>query len=427
MLAVALLLPAGAWATPTFLSSVDVSDPGQDAQQPQVVEDSAGNTLMVWTRSDGTNSRIQARSRAPGGSFGPVATISIAGRDAYDPAVAISPSGEAVVVWTQFDSPRFRAHAAIRPAGGSFGADQTLPPSGRDATAPQVSIDSAGKAIAVWYSFDGTTDRILASVRAPGQAFGADQTISDAGVEAYEPQIATGPSADDNATAVWSGLVGANTRVQTARRGDVSGYPRPKGATPTQVSLVPAYQSCTSANRTHGAPLAFASCAPPALSSSVLTVGTPDANGFGANFTGFVLYSVVTGDVKLRVSMTDIRNQPSGTDYVGSVLATSALQITDRNNAGDPSEPGTVQSFNYEFPVGCVATALSTIGSTCATDTTADALVPGTVLESRRTVWQIGQVTIKDAGPNGTGYQNCPPTCGDGDEKAFLRAGVFVP
>jgi hypothetical protein len=172
------------------------------------------------------------------------------------------------------------------------------------------------------------------------------------------------------------------------------------------------------------------------LSSSVLTVGTPDANGVGANFTGFVLYSVVAGDsstpadeadVKLRVSLTDIRNQPSLTDYVGRVLATSTLQITDRSNAGDPPEPGTVQSFNYEFPVDCVATGSTTIGSTCAADTTADALVPGTVLESRRTVWQLGQSTIKDAGPNGTGYQNCPPTCGDGDEKAFLRAGVFVP
>ena len=40
------------------------------------------------------------------------------------------------------------------------------------------------------------------------------------------------------------------------------GYPRPKGATPLRVSLVPAYQECTSPDKTHGAPLAFPSCSP---------------------------------------------------------------------------------------------------------------------------------------------------------------------
>ena len=34
------------------------------------------------------------------------------------------------------------------------------------------------------------------------------------------------------------------------------GYPRPKGATPLSVPLVPAYRACTNPNRTHGPPLA---------------------------------------------------------------------------------------------------------------------------------------------------------------------------
>jgi hypothetical protein len=172
------------------------------------------------------------------------------------------------------------------------------------------------------------------------------------------------------------------------------------------------------------------------MSSSVLTVGTPDVNGFAANFSGFVKYTVINGDpateadeadVRLNVSLTDIRNNPSGSDYVGRVLATADLQITDQNNAAETPEPGTLQTFKYQFPVDCTATALTTIGSSCSLDTTADALVPGTVLESKRTIWEIGQVSIKDAGPNGTGYTNCPPICGDGDETTFLRAGVFVP
>ena len=54
-------------------------------------------------------------------------------------------------------------------------------------------------------------------------------------------------------------------------------HPRPQGATPVRVPLVPAFNQCAAANRTHGPPLAFPSCNPPVPGSSFLTVGTPDA------------------------------------------------------------------------------------------------------------------------------------------------------
>jgi hypothetical protein len=436
-LAATMLLPATAHATPTFLSAIDLSDAGQDAYEPKVAEDPSGNALMVWTRSDGTNLRVQTRFRAANGTLGPTVTISTAGRDAYEPQLAVDASGNAIVVWTQFDGANGRTHAAFRPAGGSFAADQTISPGGRDAVAPHVSIDSAGKAIAVWYAFDGTTDRIQAAVRPANGTFGAVQTISAPGVEAYEPRIATGPNADTNAAAVWTGFDGPHTRVQASRRRDVTGYPRPKGATPARFSLVPSYAECLSANRSHGGPLAFPSCAPPQMRSSVLTMGSPDANGANANFIGSVRYLVVPGDpataadeadVKLIVSLADVRNNPSLTDFVGKVLVTSDLKITDQLNAPETPEPGTMQTIKWQFPVDCIDTPTNAgSGSTCNVNTTADAIIPGAVVETKRTIWELGEVTVKDAGPNNTGYQNCPPTCGDGDEATFLQQGVFVP
>ena len=53
-----------------------------------------------------------------------------------------------------------------------------------------------------------------------------------------------------------------------------------------RVSLVPAYEPCTSPNRTHGPPLAFGSCARPPRHPGQLTVGTPDSNGQGAKSLG---------------------------------------------------------------------------------------------------------------------------------------------
>jgi hypothetical protein len=435
-MATALLAPAAAQATPTFLTAVNVSDAGRDAFDPQVAVDSSGNSLMIWTRSDGTNLRIQAKTRAPDGTWGPTATISQSGRDAFEPQVAFDPSNNAIAVWTQFDGAHGRVHAAFRPAGGSFGGDLTISPAGGTATAPQIAIDSAGKAVATWYRFEGTTDRIQAAVRPAGGSFGTAVTLSDPSVEAYEPKVGAGPNADANAAVVWTAVVGPNLRVQSSRRRDVVGYARPKGATPTRASLVPAYSACTSPNREHGPPLVFGSCSPPVRSSSTLTVGSPDANGAAANSISSVRAIVVAGnasttadeaDVRLIVDVTDVRNHPALTDYTGRVMASVNLRVTDNQNASEQPEPGTVQSFPFEFALPCVATADTAKGSDCNLTSTADALIPGAVTESKRSTWEMGQVIVKDAGPNGTGLAACPPTCGDGDETTFLRQGVFVP
>ena len=55
--------------------------------------------------------------------------------------------------------------------------------------------------------------------------------------------------------------------------------------------------------------------------------------------------------------------------------------------------------------------------------------MPGAVTEGRRAIWELARVQVRDAGPNGTGFEGpaCPPDCGDGDETLFLNQGIFVP
>jgi hypothetical protein len=108
------------------------------------------------------------------------------------------------------------------------------------------------------------------------------------------------------------------------------------------------------------------------------------------------------------------------------VLLTSTMRITDHSNG--PAESGTVQDTQFQVPLNCVGTMDTMTGSTCSVNTTADALMPGMILETRRTIMQLLSINVKDAGLNGTGYGgSCPPTCGDGDETVFLRQGVFTP
>jgi hypothetical protein len=231
-------------------------------------------------------------------------------------------------------------------------------------------------------------------------------------------------------------------------------YVKPRGATPINASLVPAYVECTSPNRTHGAPLSYPSCTqggvgfPPdgtmRQESPNLTIGTPDANGARANFVGSLRLDVHPGnsstpadeaDVGINVSATDIRCMPGvqpsacggpnccdGPDYVGELQGVLDIRITDRNNSPSPggSGPATMANVPFSFTVPCVETHSDTSqGGACSTATSADAVVPGVVKESERAIWQLGQIEVFDGGPDGD--------VATADNSLFLRQGVFVP
>jgi hypothetical protein len=433
-----LVFASPAQATPTFLTAINISDAGQDGFEPDVAVDPSGNVISVWTRSDGSFFRIQYSTRTATGAWTPAQTISDPNQSASNPDVAIDNSGNALVAWSRSDGTNIRIQAAFRPSGGSFAAPVTISDPGFDATKPAIDFDSSGKALITWQRFDGAVLRVQATTRGAGAGgtYLNETTISPGGQDGFNPQADAGPNVDTNGVVVWTRSDGTNLRVQSSRRADVIGAARPKGATPTRIALVVGYNACTAPNRTHGPGLAFPSCNPPVRSSSTLTVGTVDANGANSNFVGSVRFRVVPGNagteadeanVDLIVDIADIRNNPSLTDYTGSLIINAPLRITDNQNATEQPEPGTTQTIPFEWSVACSATADTTRGSDCDLTTTADALYPGVVVESKRTMWDIGQVTVKDAGPNGTGDESCPPTCGDGDETTFLRQGIFSP
>jgi hypothetical protein len=221
------------------------------------------------------------------------------------------------------------------------------------------------------------------------------------------------------------------------------GYPVPKGATPLRASLVPAYNQCTSPNRVHGPPdlpggsNPDGSCNPPTQTSGQITVGTPDAGGGPSNSIGSVRLAVINGipatiadesDVGYTVSITDVRCKPGagacgaanaagGADYTGQVQAKTSLRITDRYNG--PSEVGVGQDTSFGVTVPCAATGSTTVGSTCSINTTADAVLPGVIKETRRSNWQLGQVQVFDGGADGV-VSTTPNTL-------FAVQGVFVP
>ena len=218
-------------------------------------------------------------------------------------------------------------------------------------------------------------------------------------------------------------------------------HPRPKGATPLRVSLVPAFNQCTAPNRTHGPPLAFPSCNPPVQSSSSITVGTPDANGAAANSEGNVKLEVFVGvpgppddsDVFITSSLTDVRckagttacgsaNAADGADYTGGLQGNATIRITDHFNAvaaGGGTDPATVVDIPYPIAAACAATASTAIGATCTANTSANAAVPGAVKDGKRAIVEVGQIQVSDGGPDGI--------VGTTPNTLFAVQGIFIP
>lgn len=221
-----------------------------------------------------------------------------------------------------------------------------------------------------------------------------------------------------------------------------TGYPRPKSASPVQVSLVPAYSQCTAPNRTHGPPLAFGSCNPPAQASPNLTVGTPDANGAGANSVGFLRMRVAPGapgppndtQVWIDLAISDVRcegatttcgnaNTAGGADYTGELEGQFTLRSTDKRNGPNLTDPATMTDYTFRWTVPCSQTADLSTGAYCSMNRLSlDAVVPGIVLnlEGKRAIWEIDEIRFWDGGADGDAETA-------GDNSLFLRQGVFVP
>jgi hypothetical protein len=211
---------------------------------------------------------------------------------------------------------------------------------------------------------------------------------------------------------------------------------RPKGASPLRASLVPSFKACATPNRTHGAPLAFPSCNPPVQTSNFLTIGSPDANGAPANSTGFILLKVKTTspeDVLITSSIFDVRctaataaavcanaNAADGPDYTGGVQGNATIRISDHYNGASLTDAATVVDIPFPVNGTCAATAATTTqGSTCTTNTTANAVVVGSVKDAQRAVVEIGQLQVFDGGADG----NVTTT----DNTLFMVQGIFIP
>lgn len=211
-----LAVAAPANAAPQWLAPQTVSQPGQDASQQRVAFDQSGDATAVWQSAGGPNPVIMAAERPASGAFSAPQTLSDPSAYSTSPDVAGDAQGDAVAVWLHFEGAHARVQAAYRPAGGSFGAPQTLSAAGYEAREPRVAMNGAGEAVIVWSLASGLTEEVQAASAAPGGVFGEPADLTSFTTVASVPQVALDSHGD--AIAVWDGSDGANIRIEDALR-----------------------------------------------------------------------------------------------------------------------------------------------------------------------------------------------------------------
>jgi hypothetical protein len=194
------LLPASAaarWSSPATLTASfgPASDPA-----PAVAISPSGRSLVVWTPA-ATGIVVAVGDRR--GRFGAPRRIA---RHGHEPDVAIGDDGAALIAWAD----RGRAWLVARSARGRLGTPRQISPPSHDAiVGPRVAIASNGDAVIAWTAGTAT----WAALRTAGH-LGAPQRLGDGALDTFGAT----PLAVDNAGDAAVAFVTRDHQLRVARR-----------------------------------------------------------------------------------------------------------------------------------------------------------------------------------------------------------------
>jgi hypothetical protein len=195
------------WSTP-----IDISPTNADSSSPQVGVDVFGNAVAIWTEIN--HQIIQGASLPFGGAWSVFTNISSMSDLSNRPQVAVDPAGNAVATWTAVSGGNFFVQASTLPFEGSWALPVNISTVGVEGLTPEVKVDQSGNAIAMWFTPIGSDIFIQAALLPFGGSWSSPETISAAGGQAFDPQVAF--DFQGNAIAVWDRFNGKNTSIQAA-------------------------------------------------------------------------------------------------------------------------------------------------------------------------------------------------------------------
>ncbi len=168
---------------------------------PALTGNAEGNTVVLWSGYNGSNSVIQQSARAEGGSWASPLVLSSPGRDSTYPQVAMNASGELLYLWTMFNG----SYYDVQVAAGLFGqmppASATL--SNKASSFAQVAIDSNGNGLAIWQEVTDSGNAVFAATYSTTTGWSVFPSKVSTPTNFFtSPCVAIHPSSGD-AVAIW--------------------------------------------------------------------------------------------------------------------------------------------------------------------------------------------------------------------------------
>ena len=207
-----------------------------DQDYPVVAMDSTGNFVVAWQDVPGSGSSIHARrfdaAATPVGEE--IVVSSVDDVDAGDPAIAMRPTGEFVVVWSSLNAgdgdgdnlgvfgQRFDASAA--PAGTEFRVNTYTT---GEQQRPAISINSSGDFVVVWESYlqDGDRRGVYAQRYDASGAAQGDETPVNATTVGMQDEAAVTIGEAGQFVVAWKAEQGDSSYAIATRLFDASGAP----------------------------------------------------------------------------------------------------------------------------------------------------------------------------------------------------------
>jgi hypothetical protein len=176
--------------------------------------DSSGNAMAIWSRFDGTDIIVQTRtSRDFGANWDPVVNVSAPGEDAYQPQVGFDAAGNAISIWSTDGVGNLQTRSSFD-VGATWSPVTSLSAAG--AQAPALAFDASGNTVAIWYIVAGSNYVIQSSASGDSGATWSAAADLATGSETMlfpGPQVAFVSSGQ--VIGVWSLRIGDDQFVQT--------------------------------------------------------------------------------------------------------------------------------------------------------------------------------------------------------------------
>jgi fibronectin type III domain protein len=216
--------PDGAWQTAEVIDNAD-----DDASGPRVAFDDSGNAVAVWFAYDSTtgNPGVWSGRFTPADGWGTPEAFDNGTSEAIEPNIAVDPAGNAVAVWAIFNptGSTWEVWANRYTAGGAWGSPERISDSSTVELSNifygpvPVGIDDNGNAIAVWVRYDhfGGTYQVVSNryVAGTGWEGPTSPVLADDTGAAFNIDLSVAP--DGNAVVVWvrDDLVGSFEVIST--------------------------------------------------------------------------------------------------------------------------------------------------------------------------------------------------------------------